>query len=612
MKSRSRRVARKSASLWRRHEWAILGIVGLVGLVLGFVGFMKLGGTRSALGALYRDLQLLVLEGGYLGEDALPWELQVARFLLPVVAAYAGLKGLALLFREQAGALRIRILPPRVVVCGLGERGLLIAHSLLSEGLRVVVVEKDRNNPLIEPCRRAGAVVLPGDATDAETLRSAGVRRARHLIAVCGDDRTNAEVAVRARELSRERRSGTLTCVVHVAEPRLCTLLVAHELGGGASEGFRLDCFNMFESAAAMLLRRYPPFAGPTGTSGGPALSGPADPAAEPHLLIVGLGRLGRSLLVQAARRWAAARPPSAGRLRMTVVDREAAAAVAALGEPFPQLDQVCDLNPLGIEVGSPEFGRGGYLFDRGGRCAVTRVYVCLGDESVAATAALTLQEHLRGRDVPIVVRMNRAGGLASLLEQQPEATVSPGGPDTLHVFGLLDQTYDAEMILGGTYEIIARATHEEYVRTQLGEGQTPETNPALTPWEDLPETLKESNRDQAAHIGVKLRAIGCGIVPWSDWDAESFGFTDEEIESLAQMEHERWVGERLRNGWTYDSGPKDLAKKRTPYLVPWEELGEEAREWDRAAVRGIPAFLARAGFQIVRPGTRAGARGAG
>jgi hypothetical protein len=66
-------------------------------------------------------------------------------------------------------------------------------------------------------------------------------------------------------------------------------------------------------------------------------------------------------------------------------------------------------------------------------------------------------------------------------------------------------------------------------------------------------------------------------------------------------MEHERWVAERLRAGWKYTSGGKNHGRKESPYLVPWDELGEEIKEWDRVAVRGMPAFLARAGLQIVR-----------
>jgi hypothetical protein len=55
-----------------------------------------------------------------------------------------------------------------------------------------------------------------------------------------------------------------------------------------------------------------------------------------------------------------------------------------------------------------------------------------------------------------------------------------------------------------------------------------------------------------------------------------------------------------LRAGWKF--GPvKDIQKKISPALIPWEELPDEEKEKDRNFVRKLPAFLADAGFQILR-----------
>jgi hypothetical protein len=199
------------------------------------------------------------------------------------------------------------------------------------------------------------------------------------------------------------------------------------------------------------------------------------------------------------------------------------------------------------------------------------------------------------------VVAAVRAGGLASLLEGEEGATA---GFENLHAFGLLDHTLSADLLLGSTYEILARAMHEEYVRQQEAEGHTPETKPAMVPWEELREDFKESNRRQARHIGVKLKAVGCGIAPLTDWEAESFRFTDREMERLAEMEHDRWMEEKRREGWIY-APERDDMKKRSPYLLPWNELPDKVKEWDRAFIRGLPRFLAGVGFQIIRLGQR-------
>lgn len=106
-----------------------------------------------------------------------------------------------------------------------------------------------------------------------------------------------------------------------------------------------------------------------------------------------------------------------------------------------------------------------------------------------------------------------------------------------------------------------------------------------MVPGDELLESLKESNRRQADHIGVKLKAVGCGIAPLTDWEAERFQFTPEEVERMAEMEHRRFVEEWLRAGWTYAPGPKNLERRTSPDLVPWDEL-PEAEEGSQCCAR--------------------------
>lgn len=225
-------------------------------------------------------------------------------------------------------------------------------------------------------------------------------------------------------------------------------------------------------------------------------------------------------------------------------------------------------------------------------------VYVCPSDEGRAVAIALDLRSALRDTDVPIVAALRRLGGLAGLLE----GTSSDAHRGGLHAIAVLEQTCRPEVVLGGTFEVLARAIHDEYVRTRALDGVGPGEEPSTRPWDYLPETLRESNRDQAAHIGVKLQAIGCALVHADhEGEAATFAFEESEIERLAVLEHQRWVSERRRNGWTQAPGERDVERKTTPHLVPWEELSEEIRDYDRAAVVGMPQFLACAGYRIER-----------
>jgi hypothetical protein len=75
---------------------------------------------------------------------------------------------------------------------------------------------------------------------------------------------------------------------------------------------------------------------------------------------------------------------------------------------------------------------------------------------------------------------------------------------------------------------------------------------------------------------------------------------TAAEIDLMAEMEHGRWVLERLQSGWRFDVN-RDPANRRSPFLVGWNELTDLVKEYDRNAVKSWPAILAAAGFEVVR-----------
>jgi hypothetical protein len=65
-------------------------------------------------------------------------------------------------------------------------------------------------------------------------------------------------------------------------------------------------------------------------------------------------------------------------------------------------------------------------------------------------------------------------------------------------------------------------------------------------------------------------------------------------------MEHGRWNVERLLDGWKW--GPiKDVDAKINPSLLPWDELSEDVKKYDRDAVDEIPKILAEVGFEVYR-----------
>ena len=141
------------------------------------------------------------------------------------------------------------------------------------------------------------------------------------------------------------------------------------------------------------------------------------------------------------------------------------------------------------------------------------------------------------------------------------------------------------DVLLGSARETLAEAIHERYRRDNVDKRAA--DDPAMAAWNILDEGLKESNRRQADHIPTKLKAVGWDFAPASSGKAKPARFTPDEIETMARMEHERWVAEKLLEG--FSSGPRDVTRKTSPYLVPWDDLDDKIRDYDRQAVPGDP-----------------------
>lgn len=151
-----------------------------------------------------------------------------------------------------------------------------------------------------------------------------------------------------------------------------------------------------------------------------------------------------------------------------------------------------------------------------------------------------------------------------------------------------------------GTRELVARAIHEQYLENESRAGATPELNSSLRPWNELPNRLKDSNIRQAENIWKMLHHIHCTIGFASGTREPLFVFTDNEVELLAEMEHERWLDERIKKGWVYVKNRDDMQKIHD-CILPWADLTEEQRQKDRNAIRALPAILAKVYLKIVR-----------
>jgi hypothetical protein len=123
-------------------------------------------------------------------------------------------------------------------------------------------------------------------------------------------------------------------------------------------------------------------------------------------------------------------------------------------------------------------------------------------------------------------------------------------------------------------------------------------------PYAKLAEIDKEDNRAAARRVPEVLALVGLGsrrgkdgapaAVPKNEVKAQ----LEQNIERLAEAEHDGWMEHRSRNGWRW-AETRDDAKKLHPDMLPYAKLPEREKGKDRNTIRHYPDFAARAGFRI-------------
>ncbi|MCR5886284.1 NAD-binding protein [Hymenobacter sp. J193] len=202
--------------MWKRFNLSrfvlALSLSGL-SLASGVVGFMLIE-DYSFLDAVYMTMTTISTVG--FGEIYpfspagrafvsvyIFFNLLVIAYLVSVLTTYIFDGELRHLFKMFKTDQEIRGYSGHVIVCGFGRNGSKAYHDLRANGARVVIVEQDES--LLKAATETSGDVIAavfGDATADDTLRAAGVERARALITTLSKDADNVFVALTARELN--------------------------------------------------------------------------------------------------------------------------------------------------------------------------------------------------------------------------------------------------------------------------------------------------------------------------------------------------------------------------------------------------------------------------
>jgi voltage-gated potassium channel Kch len=244
-----------------------------------------------------------VFELMFASEPALPYPkgsvpAQVVYFALPVL----NVLGIAAAVAQFSQILFDRGLYNRaqadhagghVILCGLGRLGREVLKQLdrrhhMKSRRDVVVVESGRGVDAVEGDLIEQEPIIPvvhGDMTHALTLREAGIARAVAVMMLTGNDATNLEAALLAREMNPGVR-----VVLRMSNKRIAQGL-DQLLRRGVIRNFQLVDAVGGAAPRCVELCRAPVVAAPAPAA---AAAMGVDPAGQPgHVIVCGLGRLG-------------------------------------------------------------------------------------------------------------------------------------------------------------------------------------------------------------------------------------------------------------------------------------------------------------------------------
>ncbi len=590
------------------------------------VGSQQPAGGQDWSIPLYKTVQLFLLNSGAEDDAEHPgnWLLMIARLsasLLFLVVSSTVILSVLDDVRRLPSVLTRR---DHVVICGLGRIGLQLLDDLVGQGraANAVIVEYNSANPWLDYARSMGATVLIGDSTRGSTLDEARVSTAAEVFVVNGDDGVNleavAEIGLLLRNSGIDRLEKPLRVYVHVVDTNFASTLRPYCTVLHDSPGLAVQVFNVPRMAATGLVtHQLWPFS-------------PKQDQEVAHYVILGFGAMGQALAVQLVQ---LAHFPNHKRCRLTIADCEIDAKARCFLSRYPRftswtageagrtgVDSFSSAAdawgwnehplPAEIRINSPqaiqyacnaEFVElpGGRSDERFAVRLAKRfrgdgvrpvVLICSQQDQDNFEMAVELREQLACEgiaDVPLFVWLPRQPALAETFSR------SPGG--NIVAFGECHSVASYLEITDPIRERVGRKIQQAY-EDRMAERASLEGRKYVTnAWSDIPDDHRESNRVAADHMLIKLQHVGVQLVRRATLEDKGGRFTrsfqPRTRRTLAEMEHYRWVTERLLSGWRYiprgqsDDEIRAYKKRKFNHNITVFEQSEMVKDFDQIDV---------------------------
>ena len=565
--------------------------------------------------------------------------LQLARDAAMLLFLLVGIEFVERVFRDALTSLNLLFAGRgHRLVCGLGAIGFPLVRESVKQGGLTVVIEKDPQNKMIEAARRAGAIVICGDATDDDLLERVSAQKAEQIFVCTGNNTNNLEVYTDVRRLWKE--SGQVPkCYVHMSNPDLVRSLKSISMDG---VGPKLEVFDARERSLRTLMLDFAQHDIPRISEH--ANSSPVKQIH--HFILIGFGDIGEALILRLAEQ---AHFANLQRSRITVIaDQDGRSrwnrflsrhprfapvfpmsdgwAFDDRGDSWPDASNPAHANRLyrpskDLQIANPnavEYVCNAQFCDAPADIVDTQflkrlseirrdgvapyVFICGDDGHENFAAATRLRDRLLmgEQSMKVYVALPSQLEIANVLQERLKLD---GRATGLIPFGACTSAVTLTEITQPLDLEIAAWLNAAYHRPPVTIPATPDALSAARTviqgiWAKLELHFRVSNIAAATHGLMMLGQLGYAVAPGdkqklSPQRIPVLNRGSAEMELLAKCEHNRWMAERLMSGWKY--GPeKDNIRRQRPTMVPWEALTDAEKDLDYQQIETLVVVVNR------------------
>ncbi|MEH6552424.1 MAG: RyR domain-containing protein [Pseudomonadales bacterium] len=546
--------------------WFLIVFI-LLTLVFGFWGWSA---SANFADSLYRTIAALLISDTYQDSTGIwSWQIEVARWTGIAAFILGASKALLVFFSDALIRTKARSRSGHILVIGdaLFAAAVVNAAQVKKHAVNWLAATGHNYNGIAE------RLFVQMGNWNLDQAHLYGLTRAKIAVVSFDDDAKSIAVARQLRAIVKDENQLQIFLSVNA----LWLAMRIDEFEG--LTGVRV--VSQSQAAVRRIHRRHPPF-----------LVAKNYCQKNINSVIIGFGLWGESVLVDSLLSCSVS---YLGRSRFTIIDPNADSIRKSLNMRYPELERCADFTYVSKMLsGAENCLEESDILTIGESGSVTACYVCLPDESESLSAALVLQavaNRAAWEMGPIFVRLSTPETLtpASIGVRKLVSAQLIG-------FGDMGALVEEASILAEDTDGLAKALHHAY-RSTGSSGRL-----ADVPWRLLSEDKRDANRRVAMHLPAKLSSTGVDIEPWLEQldfkpslgalpEVTKLITDDKMLEQLAELEHTRWMMDRRINGWSY-AATRDDKRRFHPDLVPYDELSEQSKSYDRKVITTLGTAL--------------------